>query len=166
MKRRYKILITILAIAAFFITAVYSGILSSGRYPYSENYKFHLNSDSLILAIKRFKENNLVYKVPKEIGLIDSLDDNKIFYNFWMYYPAQNEIVFFIVEGDYNDKENSTLRLIRINYGLTLGQWGTINDDIARSANLMEKKQFQTQILDRLKLGYKDDGNNSFVFWK
>jgi hypothetical protein len=166
MKTRYKVLIFFVVVIAFFVTATYGGFLSSGSYPYSENYKFHANSDSLISAIKTFKKNNPNFNAPKEIGLIDSLDENNIFYNFWIYYPQQNEIVFFIVEGDYNDKNNSTLRLISVNSGLSLGHWRTINDDIGRTENLAQKKQFQTQVLDKLKMNYKDDSNNNFVFWK
>jgi lipopolysaccharide export LptBFGC system permease protein LptF len=166
MKTRYKVLILFVVVIAFFVIAIYSGFLSSGSYPYSENYKFHENSDSLISAIRTFKKNNPNFNATKEIGLIDSLDENNIFYNFWIYYPQQNEIVFFIVEGDYNDKNNSTLRLISVNSGLSLGHWRTINDDIGRTENLAQKKQFQTQVLDKLKMNYKDDGNNNFVFWK
>jgi hypothetical protein len=159
-------LIVVVLIIAFLAIGIYSGALSAGSYPYSENYKFPINEDSLISKIKKFKDNNPIFKVPKKVGLIDSLDENKIFYNFWIYYPQQNKIVFFIVESDYNDSHNSTLRLISINNGLTLGHWGTINDDIERSENLEEKKQFQTQILDKLNLDYKDDGNAMFIFWK
>jgi len=166
MKKRYKVLIFLGAIIVFLLIGIYSGLLSAGSYPYSENYKFHVDSARLINAIEKFKRENPSYNVPKQVGLVDTLDENKIFYNFWIYYSQQNEMVFFIVEGNYNDKENSTLRLISVNHGLTLGQWKTINDDIGRSENLSQKEQFQTQFLDKLNLDYKDDGNSMFVFWK
>jgi hypothetical protein len=167
MKKLYRnILIVIIAIIAFFVFIIYSGILSAGSYPYSQTYKFPVNKDTLISRIRKFKENNPTYDPPKDAGLTDGMDENGNFYNCWVYYPQQNKIVFFVILGDNDNVGSSSIWLIRINDGLTLGHWGTINDNIGRSENLKQKELFRTEILDKLKLNYKDDGNNAFVFWK
>jgi len=166
MKKRYKVLIFLLAVIAFFVVVTYSGLLSAGSYPYSQTYKFSVSKDSLVNAIKKFKKIDTLYNPPKEVGLIDGLDENGNFYNCWVYYPKQDEIVFFVILGDNDNAESSSIWLIRINKGLILGHWSTINDDIGRSENLRQKRLFRTQILDKLKFRYKDDGNNAFVFWK
>lgn len=167
MKKLYRnILIVIIAVIAFFVLLIYSGFAGAGSYPYSQTYKFTVKKDTLVSRIKKFKENNPAYDPPKEIGLKDGMDENGNFYNCWVYYPQQNKIVFFVILGDNDNVENSSIWLIGVNDGLTLGHLGTINDNIGRSENLKQKALFCTQILDKLKLNYKDDGNNAFVFWK
>ena len=166
MKKRYKALIFIGAVIVFFLILIYSGFLSAGSYPYSQTYKFYVSKDSLISAMRKFKEDNSTYKPPKEVGLIDGLDKNGNFFNSWVYYPKQNKIVFYVILSNYDNIKSSYIWLISINDGLTLGHWRTINDDIGRSENLKQKELFRKQILDKLKLDYEDDGNNAFVFWK
>jgi len=159
-------LIVIISIIAFFVLMIYSGILGAGSYPYAQTYKFTVNKDTLVSAIKTFKKNNPENNPPKEIGLTDGIDENGNFYNCWVYYPQQNEIVYFVVVANYDNVEKSSVWLVSINRGLTLGHWRTINDDIGRSENMKEKALFRAKILDKLKLEYKDDGNNALVFWK
>ena len=167
MKKLYRnILIVIIAVIAFFVLIIYSGILGAGSYPYSQTYKFPASKDSLVNAIKRFKKNNPTYDPSKEIGTTDGMDENGNFYNCWIYCPEQKEIFFFVVLGDNDNIENSSIWLVSVNNGLSLGHWRTINDDIGRSENLKQKALFCGEILDKLKLNYKDDGNNAFVFWK
>ena len=166
MKKRYKILLILGGILAFLIVVIYSGILSAGSYPYSENYIFQTDSGRLVNSIKEFKRNYPSYNVPRQVGLVDTSDENKIFHNNWIYDAQKNEIIFFIIESNFGNKKSSTLRLISINYGLSLGNWKTVNDDIGRTENLDIKKQFKIQLLDKLGLPYSDDGNGMFVFWK
>jgi hypothetical protein len=146
--------------------ALYSGVLAAGSYPYSQAYKFNVGSDSLIKVISKFKEKNPSYNTPLKTGLVDSIDNNGTFYNCWIYYRQQNKIAFFVVLGDIDDKEKSSIWFVGVNNGLILGQWKRINEDFDRTDNRRAKKDFEEEFLKKLKLQYKDDGNSMFVFWK
>ena len=161
-----KALVGIVIILGFTIFTLYSGIFAAGSYPYSETYKFKVSSDSLIAAINRFQARWPAYKVP-----ISNFNDGKdnstsTFYDAWIYYQKQNQIVHFVILDDYKSPGNSIIRLHAVNNGLTLENWKIVNYDLGRTENLRVKKQFEDEVLKKIKLVYDDDGNSAFVFWK
>ena len=166
-KKKYQTaLIILVSIITFISITIYSGILAAGSYPYSQSYGFYISRDSLTHTIKRFKAANISYNPPKRVGLVDGLDENGNFYNCWIYYREQNKIVFFVVVNDPENKYKSSIWLVSVNDGITLGRWHTVNDDFNRRDNKKAKTDFEDEFLKKLKLSYQDNGNGMFVFWK
>jgi hypothetical protein len=161
-------LIVILVFIGFLAFGTYSGFFGVGSYPYSEDYEFRIRRDNLIKVLESFKKNHPAYEIPKQVGIEDGFDSdsNKIFYNAYIYLRNKNQIAHFVLIQDIDDRSKSAIWLHAVNDGLQLGHWRIINNDIGRTENLEIKKQFTTEVLDKLGLAYKDAGNSMLVFWK
>jgi hypothetical protein len=75
----------------------------------------------------------------------------------------KNSIICFYVNGEGN---KSIVNLVPVNQGFETPVYKIINKDLNRRENLKVKEEFENVFLKKLKLPYKDKGNNMFVFWK
>lgn len=165
-KRKKSILVIIIVIVCFIAFAFFGAMLGAGPYGYAEQYKFNTDKDQLIQAVKKLKEENKSLNLPDAINDPDGLDTSDMHYNVSMFDNDQKIIFVFFVEGDYDNSNNAFINLISVNKTLDVRNYKIVNRDMDRAENIQVKKDFEEKVLDKLKLKYKDKGNNNFVFWK
>lgn len=167
MRKRNKSILTIIIIVIGVIAfAFFGAMLGAGPYGYAEQYKFNTDSRQLINAIKKLKETNKSFNLPKEIEDPDRLDTADMHYYVSIYNSKQNTIFVFFVATDYDNSNNSYINLISVNKSLDVRNYKIVNRDMDRRENLQVKKEFEEMVLDKLNIEYKDKGNNNFIFWK
>jgi len=164
MKKNTKLKRFIWAIAIVFIIFylyLFSGIFQVGSYPYAQEYKFDVPVATLYDRVEKFKADNLEYNPPKSMHLVDSFE--KVgFSHIYLFYEDKNTLVHLFITGN----RKSFIHFEALNNLLDEFKWNRINKDFDRKENLAAKVEFSKRFLDKLNLGYKDNGNNAFVFWK
>lgn len=164
-KRQKSNLIVAVVIICFFVIGFYILILS-GNSGFAQQYKFNVSKKQLITAIEDFKNNNKEFEPPPNYKATDYLDTLTTEFVAYVYYQNENAIVCFFINNDPNEYEESYVNLLSINEGLYEPTYKLVNKDFGRNENLRIKKEFKERILNKLKLEYKDKGNNNFIFWK
>jgi len=125
--------------------------IAAGSYPYTEIYEINSKESDLAEKIKVFKEQNSVFEVPKQVGLIDgrSDDEDDLWYHVYFYLSDSDEIINTWIRSS---GENTTFfGLVSVNEGLELGNWKTINDDLSDEEDRLIKDKFEKLILNKLK---------------
>ncbi|MDV6167493.1 membrane lipoprotein lipid attachment site-containing protein [Flavobacterium sp. DG1-102-2] len=125
--------------------------IAAGSYPYAEIYEINSKESDLEEKIKVFKEQNSVFEVPKQVGLIDSRSDYKddLWYHVYFYFKDTDQIIYTWLR---TSEENTTsFGLVSVNQGLQLGNWKTINDDLSDEEDRLIKDKFEKLILNKLK---------------
>lgn len=132
------------------LLAVLSGCnLSPGSYPYAEKYEISSTESDVIKALEIFKTQHPQYAVPKEVGLVDGRSNEQDhWYHIYFYYPEENQVVYAWTRSI--DGKRTTLALVSINEGLTLGNWKDLNDDFKGSDNENQKRKFESRIIKPL----------------
>jgi hypothetical protein len=134
-----------------FVTFLSGCNLSPGSYPYAEKYEINSKEQDVIKAIETFKNIYPQYKTPEEIGLVDSRGkEHDHWYHIYFYYPEENQIVYAWTRPI--DGKRTTLALISVNEGLTLGNWKDINHDFKKSDNEKQKAIFENRIFNPIRL--------------
>ena len=137
------IMLITLAMLVFF-----SCNFAPGSYPYAEKYIIETNESNLISVIENFKKTTPEFNLPIN-GLKEGRNDtNDHWYHFYIYYKDKNEIVHFWIRQKSNNK--TTLALVGINEGLSLGHWKLINKDYSRQENKLQIKKFEENILRKI----------------
>ena len=157
--KRFVIIIS--AVLLFVFLLVYGGFLNVGSYNYAQEYKFEIPVADLYDRIEKFKEENIDYQIPTSINLVDSFDRRGLSH-IYLIYKEKNTLIHIFVQGN----KISSVYFDALNNLSQEFKWNNINQDFDRRANLDAKKEFRERILDKLKMPYKDNGNNAFVFWK
>jgi hypothetical protein len=148
MKTKFHFII-VLILPVLFIS--YACNFAPGSYPYAEKYKLKIKESELIIAIKRFKEDNSGYCVPPQIQLFDgkSKDIDDHWYHVYFYYQEENQIIYTWIRQF--DKETTYFAFVAVNDGLRLGNWKMINKDFSRKENKLQKEKFEQRILNEIK---------------
>ncbi len=131
--------------------------LSPGSYPYAEEYELDYPIEEVKTAIDNFKVEHSEFVVPKvtienkgawDLSDAKSQDIDQLYY-FYFYYKSENKILHTWIRP--LGKNRTTFAFVSINKGLDIGNWKNINKDFSHSENRVEKKKFETIILDRIK---------------
>ena len=166
MKKKNKIIITSFGVLGLLAFAVFGAFVGSGSFIYAQKYEFEVNSNTLIKAVQNLKRSNPTFIPPASMNEPDSLDSSNSHYNVNIYSKKENVSFGCFIET-YDEKSNkSSLYLLAINKGVDFRNWKIVNRDLNRSENLEAKKVFEEEILNKLKLNYKNEGNGMFIFWK
>jgi hypothetical protein len=158
-----KLNIIVLSITIFIVLAFFGGMLGSGGNGYAEQYEFQIDTAQLIKVIKDFKNNNKSFNPPPNLRLTDFRDSLTSDYNINLYFQNKNSIIYCYIN---TEGTKAIINLVSINQGFVSPVYKIINKDLDRKENLEVKKEFEGLFLEKLKLPYKDKGNNMFVFWK
>lgn len=166
MKRKHKILYSILAAPLFLIVFYYIGwSLAPGSYAKAEVYEFSIHEETLIEIIKEFKKENPSLDMTKPVrfengeefyfedGRKDSSDH---WYYIYFYYPDKNQIVMTWTRPNTNWEnpkleKSTSFAFVSVNDGLTLGNWTDVNDSFFWWENTPMKEKFEKIILDKIK---------------
>ena len=162
MKKRTKIFgIAIIVIILLYAFVKLISMVASRPHDHVEEYEYKVSEKELIDRIIAFKKENPQYNVPKETNLEDAYGDTIVtkYYHVYIYFPAENKIVYFFITNDLEDKNISSLNLYSINDGLQLGHWRDVNKQLGFKENREIKRKFQERVLDKLGLAYKDKLN-------
>jgi len=134
--------------------------LSPGSYPYAERYEFYSQEQAVINAIETLKTEQPQFKVPEAVGLIDGRDNEQDhWYYIYFYYPEEDQIVFAWIRP--KTKDITTLALVSINMGLTIGKWVDINNDLEKSENDHQKMLFENRVIKPIQEILKSEKNLS-----
>lgn len=96
-------------------------IFSVGSYPNAQLYDVKTSEDTLIEAIRKFKFDNPIYDVPKQLQLKDGRDTtnpNQLWYHVYFYFPTENQIIYTWTRPSNNG--GTDFALVAINQGLRL----------------------------------------------
>jgi hypothetical protein len=109
--------------------------LSSGSYPYAEEYELNYSTDDVLLAIEKLKKSNACFTVPKVT--IDGkqyfdLQDEKAstaqaFNLVYFYNPIEKQIILTHLQPKATGI--TSIAVVSINEGLQIGNWKDINKD-------------------------------------
>lgn len=155
--RKYIIIIIFFALLVGFV--IWFGYnFTPGSYPYAEEYELNYSEEQVKMAIKKFEENYPEYIVPKVAinnqGYLDLIDGQSKEPNYWygvyFYYKDENKIIFTWTRPV--GKNKTTFAFVSINNGLNLGNWKNVNKDFSDFENKEEKKKFEEQILNKIKV--------------
>lgn len=141
-----KIFILLILACQFFIGC---NTIAAGSYPYAEIYDVNMPESELIQNINDFKKANPDYNVPEEVGFVDGRRNSKdLWYHIYFYYKDKDQIIKAWTRPGTDGK--TSFALVRINQGLTLGNWKDINNDFSREENNEQKQRFEKRILNRV----------------
>lgn len=166
MKKKYKTILISFGVVGLLAFALFGAILGSGNDGYAQKYEFEVSSAALIKAVENLKSGNPTFNPPAGIYEPDSLDTSNSHFNVEVYSKKENISFGFFIEKDDSKLNKSFLYLVSINRGTDFRDWKFANRDLNRSDNLKVKKVFEEEILNKLKLTYKNKGNGMFIFWK
>jgi len=166
MKKKNKIIIISFGVVGLLVFAFFGAIVGSGNDGYAQKYGFEVNSTALIKAIENLKSGNPTFNPPAGIYEPDSLDHSNSDFNAEIYSKKENVSFGFFIEKDDNKSNKSFLYLVSVNRGVDFRDWKILNRDLNRSENLEAKKVFEEEIMNKLKLNYKNEANGMFIFWK
>jgi hypothetical protein len=166
MKKKYKIIIISFGVVGVLVLGIFGAFVGAGNGGYAQQYEFDVNSSIIIKAVENLKIGNPIFNLPESIYEPDSLDASNSQFNMGIYSKKENISFLFFIEKNPNNVNKSSLYLVSINRGMDYRDWKTVNHDLDRAENLMVKRVFQEEILNKLKLNYKNKGNNMFIFWK
>lgn len=171
MKRKHKILYSILAAPLFLIVFYYIGwSLAPGSYAKAEVYKFSIPEETLIEIIKEFKKENPSLDMTKPVRMKNGeefyledgrRDSSDHWYFIYFYYPDKNQIVKtwtrHNISWENPEKEkSSSFAFVSISEGLTLHNWKTVNESFFWWKNTPLKEEFEKRILSGIKKKIKD----------
>ncbi len=165
-KKRKQLLTIVIIILCFVIIAYFGGMLGSGSYGYAQQYKFSAGKNKLTKAVEELKNESKSLNLPDAINDPDGLDTLTSHYNASIYDYDKKIIFVFFIESDYNNSNRSSIYLVSINKSLDVRNYKLVNRDMDRTENLEVKREFEEFFLNKLKIEYKDEGNNMFIFWK
>lgn len=124
--------------------------LAPGSYPDAELYEVPVSEERLIEAIKKFKEMNSQYSVPKDIPLVDGRRDSQDhWYHFYFYDLERNQIIKTWVRSSGRDKTN--FALIGVYDPNFAERWKFVNKDFDREMDKQVKKRFEDDVLNPIK---------------
>jgi len=153
------IFISTISISLIFCLLQAIKYVAPGSYPFAEIYEFNSNEKQLIDLVENFKKNNPQYNVPMNNLFDGRKDSNDYWFHVYLYYPNENELIYFWIRQSSSSSEKTEIGLVSINEGLILGNWKEVNDKFSRSENREIKKKFEERVLNKLGLEYKDEGN-------
>ena len=155
-----------MCIIGYLAFAFLGATLGAGNYGYAQKYAFGVNSGALIKAVEDLKMENLVFDPSDSIYESVSFDTSNSHFNVEVYSKKKDISFVFFIEKDDGKQNSSVLYLVSVNNGTDIRDWKTVNRDLKRNDNLMVKRIFEEEILNKLKLNYKNYGNSMFIFWK
>ncbi|MBO0593392.1 hypothetical protein I2486_18500 [Cellulophaga sp. E16_2] len=139
-----------------FLILMASCNLSAGSYPYAEIYLIKLPEEQLVTKINNFKDNNIEYKVPSSLGLVDGKSSpNDHWHNFYFKNPKNNQIIKTWVRKNTNN--NTKFAFISIKDDTSLGHWKNINKDFDTKRNKETIQEFESIILKKIGLFESQD---------
>jgi hypothetical protein len=159
---RMTFTIILLILFSLILIGLFTGLFAVGGYPYAQRYEFSKTQDNLDSKIELLRKNSNTYIKVDTIS--DSFDQFGNFHLF--FYSVSNDEIIHIMTQNTDNSPKARLYLIGYNKGKNLGNWKLINYDFNRKENILRKKIFCDQILDKLGLDYRDKGNSMWVFWK
>lgn len=166
MKKKYKIIMTSFGVVGLLAFAVFGAFIGSGNDGYAQKYEFEVNGTALIKAVENLKRSSPTFIPPTGVNEPDSLDNSNSHFNADIYSKKENISFGFFIETDHKRSNKSFLYLVSINKGVDFRDWKMVNRDLNRSENLEVKNIFEKEILNNLKLAFKNEGNGMLVFWK
>jgi len=165
MKIKYKTILILLGLVGLLILALFGALAGSGNGGYAQKYKFEVSSAELIKAVENLKRGNSNCN-PSGVYGPDFLDTSNLHFNVEIYSKKENISFGFFIEEDDSKLNKSFLYLVSINKGTDFRNWKIVNRDLNRRDNLSVKRVFEKEILNKLKLNYKNEGNGMLIFWK
>jgi len=158
--------VLIIAIVLASILIIYvTCLFASGPNDYIEQYEFNVNKDQLIESVETFKKQNNTYIPPPEFGTIDALDTVSLNFDVSFYLQKENTVIYCFINNDPSTTDKSSINLVSINKGLKNEKYRAVNLDLKGEENAKVKNQFRKNILDKLKLSYKDKGHGFARLW-
>ncbi|PYF72977.1 hypothetical protein [Pedobacter nutrimenti] len=126
-------------------------LYSPGSYPNAETYGFDVSESELIKGVHQFKMENPQFTPPVKFGLKEGRENaNDHWYSLYFYYPESKEIIYAWTRPK-GFGGSTTLGFVGINQGDELGNWKDINRDFNSSENSIQKKKFETLILNPIR---------------
>ncbi|MFI5452037.1 hypothetical protein ACHMWN_07740 [Pedobacter sp. UC225_61] len=156
----------IILIVGVIIIGFLGALLSAGNNAYSQKYEFYCEKELMIKKLTEFKKENPNLQPAKETGLTDSYAKDQYYYHSYFYWQDEDRIIHILTSQKDNEQTKSIISFEAVNEGLTLGHWKRINKDFDRKENIRIKSKFEKELLNKLKLNYKNLGNDMFIFWK
>ena len=143
----FGVLIMILGVGLYKLSELYS----PGSYPNVEIYGFDVNEDNLLKGINEFKAANPKYIPPKNFHLEEGRKNvNDHWFSIYFYYPDSKELIY-VWTRPKGINNYTTLGFVSVNKGDKLGNWQDINKDFSPAQNSIQKKKFETLILNPIK---------------
>lgn len=147
---RYKIVSLVILIILF--SCKDANKFSAGSYPYAEVFEITLPKEDVIHKIDSIKTNEKL-QVPsfewagKETFLQDKTLENG-YYIFYIFLKESNQIIYSYIR-ETNSKETK-IGLVRVQNGLSLGNWKEVNKDLSEEENERLKKIFEEKIISKI----------------
>lgn len=165
MKKR-TLAIIIIPIILLFGMYKFARMLSPGSYPFAEEYELNYSEAEVKMAIHKLKEKYPEYKTPKvsienqnSFALPDHQTENPSYWYIAYFYMKKENSIFYTYTRS-NGKNKTTFAFVSINNSLNIGNWKIINDDFGYFENRKLKKQFEENILAKLKLILQNLGSS------